>query len=56
MAIAALPRRAKLDETIRIPVTEVDKRRVYEAAAKRNLSVAELVRQAIEANLSQQAA
>ena len=38
MAIADLPRRPKLEEVIRVPVREQDKRRVYEAAAARSLT------------------
>lgn len=58
MALAkeALPRRPKLDEVIRIPVTPEDKRRVYEVAAQRGLSVSEMVRRAIDSDLPHQAA
>lgn len=54
MSVTSLPRRPKLEETLRIPIAPDDKRRVYETAAKRNLTVAELVRRAIEATLALQ--
>lgn len=56
MPIADLPRRPKLEEVIRVPITVADKKRVYAVAAERGLTVSEMVRRAINSDLAHQAA
>jgi uncharacterized protein (DUF1778 family) len=41
------PRREKLDEHLHVVIATDDKRRIYEAAAARRLTVSEFVRAAI---------
>ena len=42
-----LPQRTPLDERIRVAVAAEEKRRIFETAARRGLTVSELVRSAL---------
>ena len=51
-----LPVRPTLDERVVISLPASDKRRLFEVAAKSNMTVSEMVRRAIGNTLDQQAA
>jgi hypothetical protein len=47
MQITQLPRRPRLEEVLRVSVTPDDKRKAFETAARRGVTVSELIRQAM---------